>query len=69
MESIAHDDIGRILTARIPAIKYCQGCFSTYDIFGLYVKGEIGLSDIGKIPIFNSPNTLKRVEEVKKTIQ
>jgi len=65
VNGVGKGGIYNVMTARKPLIKYCMGCFSSYDIFSLYMRGDVSLQDFCRVPIFNHPTVLARIEEIK----
>lgn len=61
--------IYRMLTKDGNRVPFCRHCFSTSDLLSLFMEDKIDISELKKIPTYNSPSVLRRMAVIKNTIR
>jgi len=51
-----------------PRLPFCKNCISSYDIFNLFMDGQIAIDEIQKIRLFSPPDIANRIADIKENL-
>jgi len=57
-----------LLTYPKPRVPFCKNCFSSNDIFNLFMENQISIDELKKIPLFSNPDTAQRLVDIKESL-
>jgi len=62
---IMNHRIYKLLVRKPVRLEFCQQCFYSYDLMNLFFESLIPLDELKKVPIFNDPTILNKLQDFK----